>query len=163
MRSSIVTPTPMRPSSSMKVVTSCRCGTLAMVTGPSASSAPASIGSVAFFAPEIRISPSRGLPPWISSLSIAIASGARGPFLGREHLQCERVDLAAHAPAERAVDKPVAFERALACELACDHHRFEMDLVRARNARLRGWQLRSDECGDFFGFHGVPMALTGRR
>ena len=36
--SSIVTLTPMRPSSSIMVVTSCRCGTLPTETGPSASS-----------------------------------------------------------------------------------------------------------------------------
>ena len=67
--SSMVTETPMRPNNSIMVVTSCRCGTLRMVTGPSASSAPATIGSVAFFAPEMRTSPSRGMPPLICSLS----------------------------------------------------------------------------------------------
>ena len=67
--SSMVTETPMRPNNSIMVVTSCRCGTLRMVTGPSASSAPATIGRVAFFAPEIRTSPSRGIPPLICSLS----------------------------------------------------------------------------------------------
>ena len=41
-----VTLAPMRPSSSIIVVTSCRCGTLPIVTGPSASSAPARIGNV---------------------------------------------------------------------------------------------------------------------
>ena len=56
----MVTVTPMRPSSSMVVVTSFRCGTLPIVTGPSASSAPARIGSVAFLAPEMRTSPSSG-------------------------------------------------------------------------------------------------------
>ena len=35
--SSMVTDTPMRPNNSIMVVTSCRCGTLRMVTGPSAS------------------------------------------------------------------------------------------------------------------------------
>jgi len=63
--SSMVTETPMRPNNSIIVVTSCRCGTLRMVTGPSASSAPATIGSVAFLAPEMRTSPSRGIPPFI--------------------------------------------------------------------------------------------------
>ena len=78
MRSSIVTVTPMRPSSSMVVVTSCRCGTLPIVTGPSASSAPARIGSVAFLAPEIRTSPSSAMPPVICSLSTATPLMHRG-------------------------------------------------------------------------------------
>ncbi len=71
MRSSTVTVTPMRASSSIMVVTSCRCGTLPMLTGPSARSDAASIGSVAFLAPETRISPSRRTPPVIWSLSMA--------------------------------------------------------------------------------------------
>ena len=67
--SSMVTDTPIRPNNSIIVVTSCRCGTLRMVTAPSASSAPAMIGNVAFLAPEMRTSPSRGIPPLIWSLS----------------------------------------------------------------------------------------------
>jgi hypothetical protein len=59
----MVTDTPMRPSSSIIVVTSCKCGTLPTVTGPSASRQPARIGSVAFLAPEMRISPDSGTPP----------------------------------------------------------------------------------------------------
>ncbi len=61
--SSTVTDTPMRPRSSIIVVTSCRCGTLETMTGPSASRQPARIGRVAFFAPEMRTSPSSGMPP----------------------------------------------------------------------------------------------------
>ena len=49
--SSMVTDTPMRPSSSIMVVTSCRCGTFDTVTGPSDSRQAASMGKVAFFAP----------------------------------------------------------------------------------------------------------------
>ena len=45
------------------VVTSCKCGTFDTVTGPSASKHPANMGRVAFLAPEIRISPSSGMPP----------------------------------------------------------------------------------------------------
>ena len=67
--SSMVTDTPMRPSSSIMVVTSCRCGTFDTVTGPSARRQPAKIGKVAFLAPEMRISPSSGIPPWICNLS----------------------------------------------------------------------------------------------
>ena len=76
--SSMVTDTPMRPNNSIMVVTSCRCGTLRMVTGPSASSAPAMIGRVAFFAPEMRTSPSRGMPPLICSLSTNDLAGWKG-------------------------------------------------------------------------------------
>ena len=80
MRSSMVTLAPMRPSSSIIVVTSRRCGTLPIETGPSASSAPARIGRAAFFAPEMRTSPSRGTPPRICSLSKpAPLSPRRGP------------------------------------------------------------------------------------
>ena len=42
--SSMVTETPMRPSSSIIVVTSCRCGTFDTVTGPSASRQPGEDG-----------------------------------------------------------------------------------------------------------------------
>jgi hypothetical protein len=69
MRSSTVTLAPIRPSSSIMVVTSCRCGTFAIVTGLSASRAPARMGSAAFLAPEMRTSPSSGAPPRICSLS----------------------------------------------------------------------------------------------
>ncbi len=106
--SSMVTETPMRPSSSIIVVTSCRCGTLDTVTGPSANRHPARIGKVAFFAPEMRISPSSGIPPVICSLSTGVAR----EFLRRIHLQGERVDLVAHRGAERRIDQLVALNRA---------------------------------------------------
>ena len=70
MRSSTTSSTPMRPSSSMVVVMSCRWGMLPTFTGPSASRVAASIGNAAFLAPEMRISPSRGVPPVMMSLSI---------------------------------------------------------------------------------------------
>jgi hypothetical protein len=69
IRSPTVTPTPMLPSSPIMVVTSCRWGTLPIVTGASARSPAARIGSAAFFAPDARISPSRRAPPVICSLS----------------------------------------------------------------------------------------------
>src|SRR5690554_2706328 len=67
--SSIISSTPMRPSSSIMVVMSFRCGRLPIVTGSSASSVAARMGRAAFLAPEMRISPSRGLRPPIRSLS----------------------------------------------------------------------------------------------
>jgi hypothetical protein len=70
MRSSMTSSTPIWPSSSIVVVTSCRCGTLPMVTGPSASRVAARIGSTAFFAPETQTSPLRGCPPLITILAM---------------------------------------------------------------------------------------------
>ncbi|MCY1183126.1 hypothetical protein D9M73_237210 [compost metagenome] len=72
--SSITGCTPMRPNSSIMVVMSCRCGRLPTVTGVSASRVAARIGRAAFFAPEMRISPSRGEPPVMISLSMAMIS-----------------------------------------------------------------------------------------
>src|ERR1700722_5069930 len=133
MRSSMVTVTPMRLSSSMVVVTSCRCGTLPIVTGPSASSAPASIGSVAFLAPEIRTSPSSGTPPVICSLSTrqgALAlRAARRPFLWGIGFDGERVDLAAHAGAERPIDQLMPCEQPQALELGPDQSGREVRVV----------------------------------
>ena len=110
MRSSMVTVAPIRPSSSTVVVTSFRCGTFATTTGSRASSAAARIGSVAFLAPEMRTSPSSATPPWICNLSMLIPPR----FFGRQRLDRQRVDLAAHELAERAVDELVARQAALA-------------------------------------------------
>ena len=84
----------MRPSNSMVVVTSCRCGILRTVTGLSASSVAAMIGSTAFFAPEIRISPLRRLPPLIINLSTGILllnTSLTGPAFGRVGMQGQRM------------------------------------------------------------------------
>ena len=54
----------------MVVVTSCRWGTLRMMTGLSANSVPARIGSTAFLDPETRTCPESGTPPLIMSLFI---------------------------------------------------------------------------------------------
>src|SRR6185437_12754354 len=76
MRSSSTSCTPIWPSSSMKVVTSCRCGTLPMLTGSSASRQAARIGSTAFLAPEMPTSPWSGTPPLIRILAIKRPSDA---------------------------------------------------------------------------------------
>src|SRR5690554_4625333 len=81
--SSMNSSTPMRPSSSIMVVMSFRCGRLPTVTGSSASKVAARIGNAAFLAPEMRISPSRGLRPLIRSLStisVLFGSGVGLPF-----------------------------------------------------------------------------------
>src|ERR1700688_2194804 len=110
--SSMITETPMRPSNSIMVVTSCRCGTFDTVTGLSASKQPARMGSVAFLAPEMRISPSRGIPPWICNLSTALAR----IFFRCENLQRERVDLIADRAAQRGVDQLMTLHGALSGE-----------------------------------------------
>jgi hypothetical protein len=77
-------PTPMQPSSSMVVVMSCRCGTLVIRTGASASRvAPQRIGSAAFLAPEMRTSPSSLAPP-VMPLDRAHAAE---PIPGHHHLK----------------------------------------------------------------------------
>ena len=125
---------PSRPSSLAVVTTSCRCGTLLIATGPSASSVAHRIGSTAFLAPEIWTSPFSGWPPSTTifcmvsvaswrSFSVPVRCGAQAAqlplvsgFVGRERLQRQRVDLAAHALAQRGVDHAVAGQRQLAAE-----------------------------------------------
>src|SRR5204863_3902699 len=100
------TSTPICARSFAMVEISIRRGTLASLSGFSVSSAAQRIGSAAFFAPEIRISPSRRCPPSIFSLSSA-------PLLGSQGLHRQRVDLLAHAVAERGVDLLVALHAVL--------------------------------------------------
>jgi hypothetical protein len=80
MRSSMTSSTPIWPSSSIVVVTSCRCGTLLIVTGPSASNVAARIGSTAFLAPDIATSPVSGWPPLMRIFAIGV--GIEGWGLG---------------------------------------------------------------------------------
>src|SRR5579883_229760 len=125
MRSSMVTVAPMPPRSSTVVVTSFRCGTLPTTTGPSASSAPARMGRVAFLAPEMRTSPSRGTPPWICSLSMSLPPG-----FGRcQSLDGQGVDLSSHALAEGLIDELMAGDAALAGELLGHDARLKMGVV----------------------------------
>ena len=95
------------------VVTSRSRGTLVSASGFAVSSAAHMIGSAAFFAPETRTSPSSGRPPVIACQLIHRLL----PLLGRERLHRQRVDLLAHALAERRVDELVALHAALAGEL----------------------------------------------
>src|SRR2546425_12491445 len=99
------------------VRTSMSCGTLESRKGCSLSSAAHMIGSAAFFAPETRTSPSSGRPPRMRSLS----TGA--PLLRRERAHRQRVDLLAHALAERGVDELVALHPAAAGEFGGDDER----------------------------------------
>src|SRR5690242_21300310 len=86
MRSSSTSCTPIWPRSSIVVVTSCRCGTLPIVTGSSARRHAARIGRTAFFAPDTQTSPVRGSPPLMTILAIGIEGlGARDEGRGREN------------------------------------------------------------------------------
>src|SRR5215469_15038228 len=125
MRSSMVTVAPMRPRSSTVVVTSFRCGTFATTTGSSASSAPARIGNVAFFAPEIRTSPSSATPPWICSLSTVSGSG----LFRRQRLDRQRMDLPPDQLPQCAVDELVPCEGAQLRELARDDTHTEVSVI----------------------------------
>src|SRR5690242_10693292 len=136
MRSLMVTPTPMRPISSIMVVTSCRCGTFPTVMGVSASRVAAMIGRVAFLAPEMRISPSSLRPPLMSNLSKGVPYSlliyewsARLAFRRGEGAQAQGMDLAPHALPQGGVDHLVAGQRTLALELGRDHQRLEMGVV----------------------------------
>src|SRR5688572_14266760 len=78
------------------------------------------MGSAAFFAPDTATSPSSGRPPWMRSLS------TRAPLLRGQRAHRQRVDLLAHALAERAVHQLMALHAILARERAGDDERLEM-------------------------------------
>src|ERR1700733_1714164 len=139
--SSMVTETPMRPSNSIMVVTSRRCGTFDPVTGPSASKHPANMGRVAFLAPEIRISPSSGMPPWICNLSTPLAC----EFFRCKHLQRQRMDLVAHRLPQGAIDHLMTLHGALAGESRRNDHTLQMHIVLALDQRLGAGQARFDD------------------
>src|SRR5450830_261375 len=69
---SCVTLTPIWRSNLNMVLTSCNDGTLCNTNSSDVRSAAHKIGNAAFFAPEIRISPFRRVPPVISNLSIML-------------------------------------------------------------------------------------------
>src|SRR5690242_5869562 len=150
MRSSMVTVAPILPSSSTVVVTSRRCGTFATTTGSSASRAPARIGSVAFLAPEMRTSPSRGSPPWICSLSMSPLL----QFFGRQRFDRQRVDLVSHAGAERPVDELMPGNAALAHELGRDDASREVRVVVGFDPDIGVRQAGADQLRHLFRTHG---------
>src|SRR5678815_3000595 len=113
--------TPICDSSFAMVRTSIRRGTFASLSVRSVSSAAHRIGRAAFFAPETRISPSRVRPPVIFSLSTGLL-----PFLGGQGLHGKRMDLLAHAVAQRGVHQLVTLHAALAGERRRDDDRLEM-------------------------------------
>src|SRR5712664_2023528 len=112
--------TPIWRRSFAIVRTSMSCGTFDRRRGCSVSSAAHMIGSAAFFAPEMRTSPSSGRPPRMRSLS----TGA--PFLRSERAHRKRVDLLAHAFAERSVDELVPLYPVAPGEFGRDDERPDM-------------------------------------
>src|SRR5271168_1505248 len=139
--SSMVTETPMRPSNSIIVVTSCKCGTFETVTGPSANKQPAKIGSVAFLAPEMRISPSSAMPPWICNLSTSLPC----IFIRRERLQRQSMNFVAHSLPQGGVHQLMALYGPPAGECGRDHHGLEMHIVVAFHQRMAAGQASLDK------------------
>src|SRR5580692_2236719 len=138
--SSMVTETPMRPSNSIIVVTSCKCGTFETVTGPSANKQAAKIGSVAFLAPEMRISPSSAMPPWICNLSTFLPC----IFLRCIRLQRESMNLVAHRGAEGGIHQLMPLHGPLAGKRGCDDHGLEVHIVLALHQRSGAGQAGLD-------------------
>src|SRR5690554_1145285 len=125
--SSMSSSTPMRPSSSIMVVMSFRCGRLPTVTGSSASNVAARMGRAAFLAPEMRISPSRGLRPLIKSLSTVIilfGSGLSiGPLARGIGFRVKGVNGAVHNILEQhLVDHLLPFDGGQSLEYVTHHH-----------------------------------------
>src|SRR5215213_2420636 len=136
--------TPIWRNSFAIVRTSMRYGTLVSRKGCSLRSAAHMIGSAAFFAPEMLISPSSGRPPRMRSLS----TGA--PLLGGQGLHRQRMNLFAHAIAERGVDHLVALHAVLAGEARCHDQRLEM-LAVADHLHVLARELGFDALLDAFG------------
>src|SRR5579872_999118 len=151
MRSSMVTVAPIRPSNSTVVVTSFRCGTFATTTGSSASSAPASMGSVAFLAPEMRTSPSSGTPPWICNLSM---SAPRAELFGCQRLDGQGVNGPTHLVAQCPVDELVTGDAALAGKLRRNNACREMSIVVRFHMDVGAGQAGTDQLCDLFRIHG---------
>ena len=78
------TATPICARSSIIVRTSRSRGTLVSRNGVDESSAAHISGSAAFLAPETRVSPRSGTPPWIASLSMRSSVGGTRRSIRRE-------------------------------------------------------------------------------
>src|SRR5690554_7921787 len=123
-----------------------RCGRLPTVTGSSASRVAARMGSAAFLAPEIRISPSRGLRPLIRSLSTVIVlfcSGVGlplGPLARSKGFRVKGVNGAVHNMLEQhLVDHLLPFDRGQAVKYVTYNHHH---VVRSEERRV-GKECRS--------------------
>src|SRR6185295_8921293 len=107
-------------------------------TGAAVSSDAARIGSAAFLAPATRTSPESGTPPRMESFCIrCLCWGPRGPGFRSARrplfrgigLHGKRVDLLAHAIAERRIDELVLAHAREAGELRAHDHRLEVRAV----------------------------------
>src|SRR6266704_5910282 len=110
------------------VLTSLRCGALESVSSSLVSKPAHMSGSAAFFAPETRIAPESGTPPWMMSLSIR-------RLFGSERAHRQRMNLPAHALPERRIDELMALHAALAAERFAHDERLEVLSV-AHDAHL---------------------------
>ena len=142
--------------------------------GELASSAAARMGSAAFFAPETRISPESGTPPWIDSFCMGRSrepagparriGSAAGPLLGGQGLHRERVDLLAHALAQRRVDQLVPAHAGKPREGRAHDERLEMRPVVAADLDVRaGEPRRIDSSMDLLSAMAasVPQLVSG--
>src|SRR5882762_6995519 len=153
-RSSSETSTPICASSRSMVLTSLRCGTLESVSCSLVSNPAHMSGSAAFFAPETRISPASGTPPWMMSLSIR-------RFFGSEGAHRQRMNLPAHALPERCIDKLMALDPALAAERLAHDERLEVLSV-AHDAHLVALQAFLDVALNLFRRHHASASTCNR-
>src|SRR5689334_8272162 len=137
--------TPICDSSDCMVRTSLRRGTLLSVTGSGDSSAAHSNGNAAFLAPDARISPCNGPLPAILSLSTV----ALLPLLRCERLHGQRVNLLAHAIAERRIHELMLLDARQARERGRDDDSLEVMAVTAYFDVLAG-QPRLERGADRF-------------
>src|SRR5690606_11774718 len=150
--------TPIRPNSSIMVVMSCRCGRLQIVTASSASRVAARIGRAEFFAPEMRISPSRRLPPVIISLSIRIllcgtASGAAVPGFAGKEFHGDRMDATiGNGLVEYGVDLLLTLDRRHRGQLVTDQQPLKVAAFAVR-FHLHVGQLLLGQILYFMGLH----------
>src|SRR6266436_2287698 len=145
---------PQRASSGSMVLTSLRCATLESVSCSLVSRAAHMSGSAAFFAPETRISPESGTPPWMTSLSIR-------RLFGGERAHRQRVDLPAHAFPERSIDELMALDPALAAERLAHDERLEMLSV-ADDAHLAALQSFFDVALNLLRCHHASASTCNR-
>src|SRR2546429_357697 len=111
-------------------------------------------GSAAFFAPETRISPESGTPPWITSLSIR-------RFFGGERAHRQRMNLPAQALPERRINELMALHPALAAEHLAHDERLEMLSV-AHDAHLAALQPFFDVALNLLRRHHASASICNR-
>src|SRR6266705_841309 len=136
------------------VLTSLRCGTLESVSCSLVSNPAHMSGSAAFFAPETRISPESGTPPWMMSLSIR-------RFFGGEGAHRQRMNLPAHALPERRIDELMALHAVRAAKCFAHDARLEVLSV-AHDAHLAAPQPFLDVALNLLGRHHANASVYNR-